>query len=102
MNMGILWYDKDARTSLAQKVYEAAECYREKFGVAANTCYVNPAMLADAGSVPGFELRARASIRPHHFWIGVDADAKPAPAVADTASTPAVVDAAPRRRRRAA
>jgi len=101
VNIGILWYDKDPKTSLAQKVYEAAERYREKFGVAANTCYVNPDMVAGETRVPGFELRTRASIRPHHYWVGTAADAQPAPAAeAETAANG--VDTAPRRRRRAA
>jgi len=101
VNIGILWYDQNPKTPLAQKVYEAAERYREKFGVAANTCYVNPVMLDSETRVPGFELRTRASIRPHHYWVGMAADAQPAPATqAETAANG--VDTAPRRRRRAA
>lgn len=103
MNTGLLWYDRDPKIPFARKVREAADRYREKYGVDANTCYVNPATLPPAASVPGLELRTRTSIRPDHFWVGVSADAQPAPAEPATIETlPAAATAPPRRKRRAA
>lgn len=102
MNFGLLWYDKDSRIPFAQKVMEAGERYREKFGVAPNTCYVHPDTLPEGITAPGFELRTRATIRPHHFWVGVADDAQPAPVVEPTPDLAIVEVVPPRRRRRAA
>ena len=76
MQIGLLWFDDDPRKTLEAKIQQAAARYHEKFGNAANTCYVNPAV-ATAHSIPGDndsglrELPAR-SVRPNYFWLGVD------------------------------
>jgi hypothetical protein len=80
MQTGLLWFDNTPGRELASKVEDAARRYREKFGSAPNTCYVN--QLALAGSeltlpVPGVQgkaLRVIAAnnILPNHFWVGVE------------------------------
>lgn len=104
MLVGLLWYDKDPKIPFAQKVEEAAERYREKYGVEPNTCYVNPTTLPAGVVVPGFELRVWATIRPDHFWIGVSEDAQPAPRITpvETALPPAPVETRPKRKSKAA
>ncbi len=104
MKVGLLWFDKDPKIPFAQKIYEAAERYEEKFGVTPNTCYVHPSTLPAGAVVPGFELRARATILPHHFWLGIAEDAQPAP-TPEVAPEPLPLpepEARPRRKRRAA
>ena len=104
MQVGLLWFDKDPRIPFVQKVLEAAERYHEKFGAEANTCYVHPSLLPAGVTVPGFELRTRATILPHHFWVGFDAEAVPAPRITpiETAAPPVEAEPRPRRKRRVA
>src|SRR3954464_9663938 len=105
MHVGLMWYDKDPKISFVQKIEEAAERYRDRFGVEPNTCYVNPTTLPEGAVVPGLELRVRPTIRPHHLWIGVAPDAPPAPrpdpapAVVEPAPIKHIDDARPRRKR---
>lgn len=78
MNEGLLWFDADKKRSLAEKIAQAAERYRTKFGRRPNLCYVNPAMLS--GGEPtecgGVRLVPAPNVLKHHFWIGVE-DANP-------------------------
>lgn len=86
MQTGLLWYDSDPHRGLAAKVEDAAQRYQEKFGSVPNTCYVNQAELNDqnlAVSLSGAQsgalrvLPAR-NILPHHFWVGVEDNARAA------------------------
>jgi hypothetical protein len=88
MREGLLWFDADPKRDLAEKVAQAADRYREKFGRRPNLCYVNPAMLvvpahpglpAGDGRVSqstvecdGVRLAPAANVLAHHFWIGVE------------------------------
>jgi hypothetical protein len=88
MNVGMLWYDNDPRTTLVSKVKRAAEFYRQKYGLVADMCLVHPSMLAGsppdlidahagkiAGADPGtvfgkVSIRSTRLIQPGHLWIG--------------------------------
>lgn len=80
MQIGLLWFDNDPQRTLAAKVEDAARRYREKFGNAPDTCYVNQAELeaqkavvAQAGaSRPALRVVPANNILPHHFWVGVE------------------------------
>ncbi len=73
MNIGMMWFDDNPKTSLKVKVNEAAEHYREKYGRNPDMCLVNPAMLAEPQMQEGkVVVRALRSILPGHLWIGVD------------------------------
>jgi len=85
MKTGMLWFDDDPKRSISEKVERAALRYREKYGVAPDLCYANPASLADspesvqpkaASSSAGkglsrITLKHARSILPNHFWLGV-------------------------------
>jgi hypothetical protein len=80
MQIGLLWFDNSADRGLAAKIEDAARRYREKFGVAPNTCYVNSAAL-DGGEItlplrPAQESPVRVlpatNVLPHHFFLGVE------------------------------
>ncbi len=72
MDIGMLWYDNDARQDLAQKVARAAAYYRVKYGAAPNLCYVNPALLPQGPQVAdGVQVRPARTVLPNHFWLGV-------------------------------
>jgi len=77
MKVGLLWFDDDPQRAIEEKIRRAAKRYREKFGRAANICYVNPANLEGNGRLKdGFrcgrmKVIASPRILPHHFWLGV-------------------------------
>ncbi len=80
MQVGLLWFDNDPQRSIAAKAVEAARRYREKFGAAPNTCYVNQAALSGAELIVPLQVPENAALRlrpapnilPHHFWIGIE------------------------------
>jgi hypothetical protein len=80
MQVGLLWYDGDPARGVATKAVEAARRYREKFGVAPDTCYVHRAAIAGVDTVVPLQdgassvlrLRPAANILPNHFWVGVE------------------------------
>jgi len=66
---GLLWLDDDPNRSLADKVLRAAERYQQKFGAAANICYVHPSALNGGGDTNGVAVQASQTVLPHHFLI---------------------------------
>jgi hypothetical protein len=74
MEIGMLWYDPDAKRELADKVVRAVEFYRAKYGVRPTECFVNPTMLpANAPEITGgVRLRPANAILKNHFWIGIE------------------------------
>jgi hypothetical protein len=82
MEIGLLWYDGDPKRPLEDKVGQAAERYRQKYGRWPNTCYVHPQVVGDQGT-GGLRLAcqvnsAKSTVRilpapnilVHHFWVG--------------------------------
>lgn len=72
MKIGMLWFDNDPKKSLDQKVQEATDYYKIKYGLQATTIFVNPATKDREQSIAGFTIKPNSSILPHHFWIGGD------------------------------
>ena len=74
MHEGLLWFDADPKRALNEKIAQAADRYRHKFGRKPNLCYVNPLMLP--GSEPaecnGVRLVPSRTVLKHHFWIGME------------------------------
>jgi hypothetical protein len=89
MQTGLLWFDDTPNRDLRVKVEDAARRYWEKFGIAADTCYVNDAMLEGsevrvAPQVPQnapLRVVAASNILLHHFWVGVEDQRETAPSV---------------------
>ena len=86
MEIGLLWYDGDPKRPLEDKIGQAAERYREKYGRWPNTCYVHPRAVHERGadelSLAYRSRRPKAMIRVlsapnillHHFWVGESND----------------------------
>lgn len=77
MQSGLLWFDNDPGRSLGSKVISAAQRYREKFGVAPDTCYVNACALPGKDAVivwgeASLRVLPAPNILAHHFWVGVE------------------------------
>ncbi len=74
MNIGMLWFDNDPKAELKVKIERAASYYRNKYGQTPNLCVIHPSMLPPDVTKPGeIEVRTNKSVRPNHFWIGVNA-----------------------------
>lgn len=76
MNIGMLWFDNDTKSDLLTKVSRAAIYYQNKYGKQPNICFVHPSMAQtkseDQAIIAGkIEVRLTKSVRPHHFWIGI-------------------------------
>ena len=78
MNIGMLWFDNDPKTSLDAKVLQAADYYHRKYGRTPDVCLVNPANLdkalpqAETRRAGNIIIRPLRSIMPGHLWIGND------------------------------
>jgi hypothetical protein len=73
MDIGMLWYDGDAKRALSEKIARAVAYYRNKYGAQPNVCYVNPTLLekAQATLTQGVQVRPARTVLPDHFWLGV-------------------------------
>src|SRR5579872_6364921 len=89
---GLLWYDDDTHRSLAQKLADAADRYRERIGFEPTTCQLNPALIPAAPTAvaagekphrararprtpePAIALRLIPDehLRPNYFFVGVE------------------------------
>ncbi len=78
MNTGMMWFDNDSKTPLAEKVRKAADYYHTKYGGHPDLCLVNPLAYDQAvpevldGQSGAIHVRPLRSILPGHLWIGVD------------------------------
>ena len=82
MKTGLLWYDGDNQRTLLEKVQQAAQRYRQKFGRTPTVCYVHPSSLSGlAGPELAIDCRldgcpariwviAASRVLPHHFGMG--------------------------------
>jgi hypothetical protein len=76
MKIGFLWLDADPERPIEEKVQQAAQRYRERFGRVANTCYVNPVSLNGNGDLGDEFLCGQVKVivtpqaLPRHFWLG--------------------------------
>jgi hypothetical protein len=67
----LLWWDDTPDKTLVQKVREAGEWYKQRYGVAPNRCLVNPSALDSKGTVEidGMSVTAAPFVLPHHFQV---------------------------------
>jgi hypothetical protein len=86
MDIGMLWFDNDQKTSVPSKVERAARYYQKKYGKNPNLCYVHPKMVKgektgkntskkstqpDAIKIGKILILKNEKILPDHFWIGI-------------------------------
>jgi hypothetical protein len=72
MEVGMLWFD-DSKASLSDKVKQAVDYYRQKYGHGPTHCLVNPKTLGDGkGQISGVVVREAHNVMPNHYWIGTD------------------------------
>jgi hypothetical protein len=82
MDIGMLWFDNDQKTSIPNKVERAARYYQKKYGVNPDICYVHPKMVKaefdskkevkkDQLKMGNILLLINEMVLPDHFWIGI-------------------------------
>jgi hypothetical protein len=72
MDIGMLWYDDDAKRPLGEKVARAVDYYKTKYGSLPTVCFVNPATLKDApDTAAGVQIRSARNVMVDHFWLGI-------------------------------
>ena len=77
MQEGLLWFDKDPRRRLVDKVGQAATHYQAKFGQRPTICYLNAADFdGQTDEINGIRLRSAANVLRYHLWIGVENEAR--------------------------
>ena len=90
MEIGMLWFDNDKKTSIPNKVEKAARYYQDKYGVTPDLCYVHPKTVQGENGGNGnprkptlneplrigkIQVLKNEKVLPDHFWIGKGADA---------------------------
>ena len=86
MDIGMLWFDNDKKTSIPSKIEKAAQYYQMKYGKIPNLCYIHPKMVnggngrkgkskqkspQDSMQVGNIQVMKNEMILPDHFWIGI-------------------------------
>ena len=86
MDIGMLWFDNDKKTSIPTKVEKAARYYQQKYGVNPDVCYVHPKMVSGKNGKKNGKKKAahrkplkigkilvlkNEKVLPDHFWIGI-------------------------------
>lgn len=75
MISGMLWFDNDPKTALASKIDRAAQYYKNKYGQAAEVCYLHPKTKGEAKvELPNVEVKTSEMVLPFHFWLGTEAE----------------------------
>jgi hypothetical protein len=78
MNVGMMWFDNDPKTTLDVKIQRAADYYYHKYGQVPDMCLVNPKMVdathpdQETRQVGKITVRPLRSVLPGHLWIGVE------------------------------
>jgi hypothetical protein len=84
MELGMLWFDGESQRPLQERLDRAARYYAQKYGRAANTCYVHPSTIGGVGGaaesrpskreqcIAGLTVRASRTVLTNHFWLGVE------------------------------
>ncbi|HET7010243.1 MAG TPA: hypothetical protein VFI11_05660 [Anaerolineales bacterium] len=73
MNIGMLWFDDDARRGLPERIARAAAYYAQKYGRTPTLCLMHPTTAGEAlpARLEGIELRTNRAVLREHLWIGI-------------------------------
>lgn len=71
MNTGMLWFDNSERT-LKQKIADAVEYYKKKYGKSPNLVLIHPSVLEEDLNVDDATVRPYRPVLPGHIWIGIE------------------------------
>jgi hypothetical protein len=75
MNIGMMWED-DSKKRVKTKIQEAVDYFKEKYGITATVCIVNPKTLRLPGEITQkfgsteIKLRTNKRVPTNYFWVG--------------------------------
>lgn len=74
---GLLWFDDNPGRDLTDKISQAAQRYRQKYGAEPDVCYVHPSALSDNDNgkvkkVGDVRIAPWPTVLVHYLWIGVE------------------------------
>lgn len=72
MKTGLLFFDNDPKTTLAEKIDRAANLYKVKYGLDPTLCLVNPKALTPGMEMPAITVRPYRIVLPGHLWVGIE------------------------------
>jgi hypothetical protein len=74
MKVGMLWFDEDRESDVAQKIRRASDYYRQKYGRWPNLCFVHPESIGENGLSPDVAIKVGSSqtLLQNHYWIGIE------------------------------
>lgn len=67
--MYMMWYEPDKRVSVAERVGDAIDAYRAKWGREPREVVLHPSV-AEAVGEAGVPVRVRAEVRPTLVYVG--------------------------------
>ena len=71
--IGMLWFNNDPKTDLADKIRQAVDFYSAKYGGHPNVCLVNPKTIGEqTPQVDGVRVDANKSIQVNHYFVGIE------------------------------
>ncbi|MEW6650920.1 MAG: hypothetical protein AB1453_12120 [Chloroflexota bacterium] len=75
----MMWFDKDEKKLLSEKIMEAARYFEDKYGQRATICLAHPDDLVNGGNVIqegalGMRLESDRRVMRNHLWIGCEPD----------------------------
>jgi hypothetical protein len=76
MNIGMMWFDNDPKTTLTAKILQAAEYYFEKYHQMPDVCLINSIAFEKYREKNGKDALVKGITIRHHLWIGIDDDEK--------------------------
>ena len=75
MKVGLLWFDDSKTRTIQEKVRQAADHYRVKYGRPPSLCLVHPGTLNGGPKrVGSIDLQPAPDVLVHHFFIGIEED----------------------------
>ncbi len=77
MFTGLMWLDDSGRP-WEEKVRQAVARYEDRFGKTPELCLVHKALLPEGCRLDRVEVRPVAHVSPHHFWVGIEREARAA------------------------
>lgn len=79
MEIGMMWFD-NKRKPFSEIIEEASEHFKQKYGLEANLCLINPSGMPtdEEGNflheerIGNIKIRSSSSVMPNNYWLGVE------------------------------
>ena len=71
MNIAMLWFDNNCKTSFEDKVQQAAKYFADKYGPYPTRCHVSLTVKDAPAIVGNIVIEPSPYISPGYFWIGL-------------------------------